>query len=88
MRSFLPGAIVMASWVAGLLFLRFWRKSRDRLFLIFALAFWVLSLHWIGLAIAQPSDETRHYFYLFRLAAFLLILWAIIDKNRASRPER
>jgi hypothetical protein len=85
MRFFLPGAIVMATWVIGLLFLRFYRKSRDRLFAIFAVAFWVLSLHWLGLAIAQPSDETRHYFYLFRLVAFLLILWAIIDKNRASR---
>ena len=88
MKSFLPGAIAMASCVAGLLFLRFWRKSRDRLFALFAIAFWLLSLHWIGLAIAHPSDETRHYFYLFRLAAFLLILWAIIDKNRASRPQR
>jgi hypothetical protein len=78
----------MASWVVGLLFLRYWRKSRDRLFAIFAVAFWVLSLHWIGLAIAQPSDETRHYLYLFRLVAFLLILWAIVDKNRARGQPR
>ena len=85
MKSFLPGAIVMASLVVALLFLRCWRKSRDRLFAIFALAFTVLSLHWIGLALAQPTDETRHYFYLFRLAAYLLILWAIIDKNRAGQ---
>jgi len=87
MKTFLAGAITMASLIVGLLFLRFFRKSRDRLFAIFAVAFWVLSLHWIGLAIAQPNDETRHYFYLFRLAAFLLILWAIIDKNRASRKS-
>jgi hypothetical protein len=87
-RGLLSGAIVMASSVVGLLFLRSWRRSRDRLFAIFALAFWMLALHWLGLAIAQPTDETRHYFYVFRLVAFLLIIWAIVDKNRAGGSDR
>ena len=84
MNVFLSGALAMASWVVGLLFLRDWRRTRDRLFARFALAFWVLSLNWITLAVVDPSHETRHYFYLFRLVAFLLIIWAVIDKNRAS----
>ena len=84
MNVFLSGALAMASWVIGLLFLRDWRRTHDRLFARFGLAFWVLSLNWITLAVMDPSHETRHYFYLFRLVAFLLIIWAIIDKNRAS----
>jgi hypothetical protein len=84
MNVFLSGALAMASWVVGLLFLRNWRRTHDRLFARFALAFWVLSLNWITLAVVDPSQETRHYFYLFRLVAFLLIIWAVIDKNRAS----
>ena len=82
MNAFLAGALVTASWVAGLLFLRYFRETRDRLFLTFALAFWVLSLNWLVLAVAHPSDEQRHYYYFIRLAAFLLIIWGIIVKNR------
>jgi hypothetical protein len=84
MNTFLSGALAMASWVVGLLFLRYWRRTHDRLFARFALAFWVLSLNWITIAIVAPSHETRHYFYLFRLVAFLLIIWAIVAKNRES----
>jgi hypothetical protein len=82
---FLWGASSMASAVAGLFFLRFWRQTRDRFFLVFALAFWALSLNWLGLAATSNGDETRTYFYLLRLAAFVLIIVAIVDKNRA-RP--
>lgn len=88
MNAFLSGTLAMGSWVVGLLFLRYWRKTRDRLFARFALAFWVLSLNWITLAIVDPSHETRHYFYVFRLVAFLLIIWAIVAKNRESSDRR
>jgi hypothetical protein len=85
MNTFLSGALVTASWVAGLFFLRYFRDTRDRLFLTFALAFWALSLNWLVLAVAHPSDEQRHYYYVIRLVAFLLITWGIIHKNRESR---
>jgi len=84
MTNFISGAIMMASAVAGLFFLRFWRKSRDRLFLIFALAFWILALNRVPMLFVT-EDETRTYFYVVRLVAFLLILGAIVDKNRKSR---
>ncbi len=80
-QLFFWGALAMASWVAGLFFLRFWRVSRDRLFLFFGAAFWVFAANWVGLAI-YPSEETRHYVYVIRLVAFVLILVGIIDKNR------
>ena len=81
-RDFLWGALAATSAVAGLFFLRFWRTTQDRFFLLFALAFGVFSLHWTALAVVDVPDETRPYLYLPRLLAFLLILGAIAEKNR------
>ena len=86
LRTFAWGALTMACLVAGLYFLRFWRDTRDRLFLFFAAAFWVFSLSWIALVVFQPGDDSRHYAFLFRLGAFLLIIIGIYDKNRARPP--
>jgi hypothetical protein len=83
MRQFLLGAAVMASLVIGLFFLRFWRKSRDRLFLYFAIAFWLLGCNWLALA-STNADELNTALYLIRLAAFVVILVGIWDKNRGS----
>lgn len=84
----LAGAIMVACWVAGLFFLNFWKKSRDRLFLIFALAFWGLTLERLTLVLIDPANEVRPYVYLMRLAAFLLLLFAIWDKNRSRWSQR
>lgn len=82
MTRFFWGALALGSWTAAVFFSSFWKASRDRLFLLFSLAFLVLALHWVGLGIVDPPVETRHYLYLLRLAAFVLILIAIVDKNR------
>jgi len=82
MSQFLSGAIMMACWVAGLFFLRFWKKTADRLFAIFAVAFWMLAFERLILAMIQEANEVRGYVYIIRFLAFVLILWAIIDKNR------
>lgn len=82
MTMFVWGALAMSCWVSGLIFLRSWMETRERLFAIFAIAFWALGLSWAGLGIENPPSETRHYFYVLRLIAFLLIIGAIIDKNR------
>jgi hypothetical protein len=78
------GAIVMGYGVAGLFFLRFWRETRDRLFLIFAGAFWILGLQRLALAFSRTMVEDDTGLYLVRLFAFLLILGAIVDKNRSA----
>jgi hypothetical protein len=67
---------------AGLFFFGFWQETRDRLFLLFGWAFWLLSLSWLVLAFVNPTDETRPYVYAVRLVAFVLIIVATIDKNR------
>lgn len=78
------GAIVMGYAVAGLFFLRFWRETRDRLFLIFSGAFWILGIQRLVLAFTRDMVEDHTALYLVRLFAFLLILAAIVDKNRSS----
>jgi hypothetical protein len=88
MIDFLNGANAMASAVAGLFFLRFWRQTRDRLFANFAAAFWLLGLNWFALALTSPAFEFRPFIYLIRLVAFGLILGAIVEKNRAGAAER
>ena len=79
---FLQGICGLAAWVIGLVFLRFWRETRDRLFAYFAIGFWLLSASWALLGLANPTAESRPYIYGIRLVAFLLIIAAIVDKNR------
>ena len=83
-NQFLLGAAVACCAAIGLFFLRFWRKTRDRLFAIFAVAFWAMGVNWLLLAFVAP-DEVRTFLYLIRLFAFVLILVGIIDKNRGRR---
>lgn len=82
--NFFLGMVVACCAVAGLFFLRFWRKTNDRLFAIFAIAFWILGLNWLALVFIN-QDEVRTALYLVRLLAFVLILFGIVDKNRAQR---
>lgn len=83
--DFLSGAIAMGYFVAGLFFLRFWSRTRDALFLSFAVAFWLLCLGQGLLTLSGITDEERSYLYLVRLAAFLTIVAAITRKNIGAR---
>ena len=86
--QFLSGAIVMGYFVAGLYFLRFWRRSRDRLFAIFAASFWLLGIQRIALVRYPAWNDEYGSVYLLRLIAFLMILGAIVDKNRSMRSAQ
>jgi hypothetical protein len=84
MIEFLSGAVTMGFAVAAIFFLRFWRKTAERLFLAFAAAFFLLALNqalalWLGAA-----DERVGYTYLLRVLGFIFILSAIVDKNLAA----
>ena len=85
LKPMINGALVMACLACALFFLRFWRASRDRLFAFFALAFTAMSFNWMALTLLDVEDERRHYVYVIRLVSFLLILYAIWDKNREGR---
>jgi hypothetical protein len=82
MHDFLAGIATAGCWAVSLIFLRLWRDSGDRLFAMFAAAFLVLSANWVALAVMTPPEENRHVFYIIRLVAFMLIILAIVDKNR------
>jgi len=81
----LQGAVGMASGVAALFFLRFWRQTRDSFFLFFAAAFAIDALARFVLGFAELSEETQPLVYGARLITFGLIIIAIIRKNRPSR---
>jgi hypothetical protein len=82
---FIWGGTTVGCWVIGLYFLKYWTRTRDRLFLFFSAAFWILSLNWIGLALTLPDQESRHWIYVVRIIAFASIILGILDKNR-TRP--
>jgi membrane-associated PAP2 superfamily phosphatase len=82
--DFLSGAVALGFAVCALFFLRFWRRTREELFLAFALAFLLLGIGQTVLALADIPTEERGSMYLIRLAAFLLILIAIFRKNRSA----
>lgn len=84
MHSLISGSVAMSCWVVGLFFHGFWRKTLDRLFQIFAYAFWILGIERIIPVVFEIADETRTYVYLIRLLAFVLILFAILNKNRGA----
>lgn len=83
--DFLSGAIAFGFIVAALFFLRFWRRTRDGLFLAFSTAFALLGLGQAVQALANITQEERSYIFLIRLAAFTLILFAIVRKNQSDR---
>ena len=80
--DFLSGAITMGFAVAGFFFLRFWKRTREGLFLAFAAAFWLLGLAQALLTLTDIPVEERSWLFLIRLAAFSLILLSIWSKNR------
>lgn len=82
MNQMLIGAIALGSLLAGLLFLRFWRHSRDRFFLYFALSFWIEGLNRVALGLMVYASEDDPLFYSVRIVAYGLILAAIWQKNR------
>jgi membrane protein CcdC involved in cytochrome C biogenesis len=87
MIDFLSGVVALASAGIALFFLRYWRDTGDRLFAIFSLAFAIFATNRVVLTILDEDDEARDYVYLIRLAAFVLILVAILDKNRGARAR-
>lgn len=83
-NDFLAGAACMGQVVIALFFLRFWQRTRDRLFLFFAASFVVLTVERIVRSAMHEETDWAPYVYLVRLAAFVLIIIAIVDKNRRS----
>ena len=82
--TFFSGVVAAGFIVAGLFFLRFWRRTGDSLFLSFALAFWLFGLGQSVLALSGVPAEERSWIYLIRLTGFALILTAILRKSKEA----
>ena len=74
--------MLVASFAVGLFFLRYWTSTGDRFFLCFAAAFWLEAGSRSAMAILRTWNEDSVAQYVVRLMAYLLILFAIWDKNR------
>ena len=85
MNDFLQGGTMLASLGVALFFVRYWRRSGDRLFLAFSLAFLVFAVNRVLLSVLEEESEARTYVYLLRALAFLLIALAVVDKNLQRR---
>jgi len=80
-EAFLLGVIATASVTSGVFFLRFWRDTRDSLFLAFGVSFIIEGLNRTATLLLARPNEGSPAVYLVRLLAFLLILAAILKKN-------
>jgi hypothetical protein len=83
LEGFLLGVIVTASLACGVFFLKFWKRTRDPLFLAFGAAFVIEGLNRLGFLFIDNPYEGSPAIYVVRLLAFGLILAAIVRKNRA-----
>lgn len=85
--DFLGGAISMGFAIAALLFLKFWHRTREGLFLAFAAAFLLLGINQALLTLIRIPLEERSSLYLIRLVAFTLIIGAFWWQNRKRKPN-
>jgi hypothetical protein len=75
------GLLTMGFLLAALFFLRFWRRTRDSLFASFALAFSLMALNQAVPVLFNVASEDQAGIYLLRLAAYGVIIAAILAKN-------
>jgi hypothetical protein len=94
-KAFLSGVSMITLAFCGVFFLKFWKTSKDKFFLFFSVACWLLSLERIVLFFVEATNhptgndlaESGAWVYLIRLLAFALILVAIIEKNRQPKNK-
>jgi len=85
MSQFLSGAIAMGYVIAGLFFIRFYSQSKDRLFMFFALSFMLLAVQRVIFLAIDSTVESNPGVLILRIIAYLLIITAIVDKNRKAQ---
>jgi len=88
MNDFLYGILTALALVVSVFFLKFWRRTREVLFAVFAVSFSLLALNWGILGAFNVPQESSHLVYLIRLVAFLVLMGGIVLKNLQARPDR
>lgn len=87
MMIFTAGLVTMGYVVAAAFFLRFWQRTRDFLFAIFAFAFLLFALNQLLAVVLGLAKEDQAWLYLLRLAGFVAIIVGILMKNFGA-PKR
>lgn len=86
--TFINGATMMGSLVASLFFYKFKRATNDRFFALFSLSFLLLAVDRIAMLMTiGGKDEASPAVYVFRFLSFMLIIAAVVDKNRVTRRQ-
>jgi Family of unknown function (DUF5985) len=90
MATFFSGFTMATFSACALFFFKFWRASRDRFFFFFGLTCFLLSLERFASLLYSPLTasgdqltESGIYVYMIRLAAFVMLLVGIWEKNRS-----
>lgn len=83
--QFLSGAVMICCLVAGIFFYKFWKKTHEHLFRLFAVSFFLLSFERLVLGFIGTKEEPSPAIYLIRLSAFLIIIYAIVRKNKEDQ---
>lgn len=80
-EAFLLGVTATAFVTTATFFFVYWRRSRDVLFVCFAVAFAMEAFNDASLlGSSHPNDASPGY-YVVRLVSFLIILAGILRKN-------
>jgi hypothetical protein len=88
MIELLSGALLFAYAIAGVHFLRFWKRTDDRLFVHFVIAFWLFALNQLVSSVPVIANQTSGYEYVLRVLGFIVIIVGIIDKNFATKSRQ
>ncbi|HZP12901.1 MAG TPA: DUF5985 family protein [Nevskiaceae bacterium] len=83
--GFLIGIIFALYMIGALFFLKFWMRTRDRLFVAFAAAFVIEGLNRLRFLVVPDPEEGSFGIYAVRIIAFSLIAAAIIAKNMQQK---
>jgi len=85
LSAYVSGFLTLGFLTIGLFFLKFWRRTKDGLFLAFAVGFALLAANAAATTLLNVPSENQSYIYLLRLAAFVLIIAAVLRKNFGRR---
>lgn len=81
-QQLVDGGTVALCLVAALCFVKLGRRTGDRLYHAFAAAMVLLGASWILIGLGVATGDGSYVAFLPRLVAFLVIIGAIVDKNR------
>ncbi|HEX7810898.1 MAG TPA: DUF5985 family protein [Burkholderiales bacterium] len=87
LNYFLLGGVAVACLTAGVFFLRFWRSTKDRFFLYFAASFLIEGVNRLTFGFMADLNEDSPIKYLVRALTYVLILFAILDKNMPRKEK-